>query len=208
MSDLTTNLIKIEDIRDDIIIMEDGSLRAILVVPGINFNILGEKEREITIGNFKEILDGIDFNLQILVISRLAYIEKYLNTLKERLEEETEPLIKVQLEEYIKFIKDYIETHNVMKKIFYLIIPYQSEVVSIGGKFGKKDYKKDENYRQKLEQLETRVSYISEKLSITGLIPIRLKTGEILQLFYELYNPNLRWGMAPLNIFEELINNL
>ena len=208
MSDLTTKLIKVEDVRDDIIIMEDGSLRAILAIPGINFNILGEKEKETIIGNFKEILDGIDFNLQILVISRFAYIEKYLNTLKKRLEEEIEPLIKVQLEEYIKFIRDYIENHNVMKKIFYLIIPYQSETVSIGGRFGKKEYKKDESYRQKLEQLETRVSYISEKLSITGLIPIRLKTGEILQLLYELYNPNLRWGMAPLNIFEELITNL
>ncbi|GIW66181.1 MAG: hypothetical protein KatS3mg095_0079 [Candidatus Parcubacteria bacterium] len=208
MSNSTTQLIKIKDIKDDVLIMEDDSLRAILATAGINFSILGEKEREIIIGNFKELLDGIDFNLQILVISRLAYVEKYVNTLKERLEQEQEPLIKVQLEEYIKFIKDYTETHQIMKKIFYLIIPYESEVISLGRGLAKKEYKREESYRHKLEQLETRVSYISEKLSIIGLNPIRLNNSELLQLLYELYNPNLRWGMAPVHIFEELIANL
>lgn len=208
MSNSTSQLIKIKDIRDDVIIMEDESLRAILAIPGINFNLLGEKEREIVIGNFKELLDGIDFTLQILTISRLANIEKYINTLKDRLEEETEALIKIQLEEYIKFIQDYTESHQIMKKIFYLIIPYETEVIQLGGKLTKKEYKKDENLRQKLEQLETRVAYISEKLSIIGLNPIRLNTSELLQLIYEMYNPNIRWGMAPIKIFEELISTL
>ncbi len=109
MVNKTTDLIKIKDIKDDIIIMEDGSLRAVLAIPGVNFSLLGEKEQSIIIYNFKELLDGIDFQLQVLVISRLAYIEKYINYLEEILEKEYEPLIKIQLEEYIKFIKDYVE---------------------------------------------------------------------------------------------------
>jgi len=208
MVNTTLQLIKVKDIKDDVLIMDDDSLRAILAVPGLNFGLLGEKEREIIINNFKELLDGIDFNLQILVVSRLAYVEKYLNSLKERLKVETEPLIKVQLEEYLNFIKDYTETHRIMKKIFYIVVPYETEVVHIGSFFGKKEYKKDETYRQKLEQLETRVIYITEKLSIIGLTPIRLNSIELLQLIYEMYNPNLRWGMAPLKIFEELMISL
>ncbi|MCS7183866.1 MAG: hypothetical protein NZ866_00780 [Patescibacteria group bacterium] len=208
MNNPTSQLIRIKDIRDDVFIMEDESLRAILAIPGINFNLLGEKEREIVIGNFKELLDGIDFTLQILTISRLANIEKYITSLKDRLEEEKEPLIKIQLEEYIKFIQDYTENHQIMKKIFYLIIPYETEIIQLGGKLTKKEYKKDEDFKQKLEQLETRVAYVSEKLSIIGLNPIRLNTSELLQLIYEMYNPTIRWGMAPIKIFEELISTL
>jgi len=200
----TSHLIKIKDIRDDVVITEDGGLRAILAVPGINFSLLSEQEKEAVVGLFKELLDGLDFNVQIFVVSRLAYIEGYVNYLKERLEQETEPLIKIQLEEYIKFIQDYIETHRIMKKLFYFVVPYETEVIKVGGVF-KKEYKKEEEFYQQLEQLETRVIYITEKLSAIGLQPIRLKTPELIQLFYELYNPNPRWGMAPIKLFEELM---
>ena len=200
----TSNLIKIKDIRDDVVITEDGGLRAILAVPGINFSLLSEQEKEAVVGLFKELLDGLDFSIQIFVVSRLAYIEGYINYLKERLEQETDPLIKIQLEEYIKFIQDYVETHKIMKKLFYIVIPYETEVIKIGGLF-KREYKKEEEFYQQLEQLETRVIYITEKLSALGLQPIRLKTPELIQLFYELYNPNPRWGMAPIKLFEELM---
>jgi type IV secretory pathway VirB4 component len=200
----TSNLIKIKDIRDDVVITEDGGLRAILAVPGINFSLLSEQEKEAVVGLFKELLDGLDFSIQIFVVSRLAYIEGYVNYLKEKLEQETEPLIKIQLEEYIKFIQDYIETHRIMKKLFYIVIPYETEAIKIGGLF-KREYKKEEEFYQQLEQLETRVIYITEKLAALGLQPIRLKTPELIQLFYELYNPNPRWGMAPIKLFEELM---
>jgi len=208
MVNKTTDLIKIKDIKDDIIVMEDGSLRAILAIPGVNFSLLGEKEQSIIIYNFKELLDGIDFQLQVLVISRLAYIEKYINYLEEILVKEYEPLIKIQLEEYIKFIKDYVENHLIMKKMFFLIIPYETETISIKEGLLKKEYKQEESYIKKLEQLETRVTYITEKLSIIGLQPIRLTTPELIQLIYETYNPNLRWGSAPLKLFEELLSQL
>lgn len=203
----TSSLIQVKDIKNDTLIMEDGSLRAILAVPGINFSLLSETEKEAIIGVFKEFLDGLDFNLQILVVSRYAYIEGYLNFLKQRLEVEDELLIKLQLEEYIKFIQSYVETHKIMKKIFYIIIPYEAEVIEIK-KFGKKTKVKEEEFYIKLEQLETRVIYITEKLSSIGLQPIRLNNYELLQLLYEMYNPNLRWGLAPIKLFEELINSL
>jgi len=203
----TSELIKVKDIKNDTLILEDGSLRAILAVPGVNFTLLSEEEKNALVGAFKELLDGLDFNLQILVVSRFAYIEGYLNYLKERLEIEDEPLIKLQLEEYIKFIQSYVETHKIMKKIFYIIVPYEAEVVEIR-RFGKGKKVKEEEFYQKLEQLETRVIYVTERLNAIGLQPIRLNNTELLQLLYEMYNPNLRWGLAPINLFEELISSL
>jgi len=205
MVNSTISLIKVKDIRDDVMILEDGSLRAVLAVPGINFSLLSEKERIGVVGLFKELLDGIDFNLQILVVSRLASIENYIATLEERLKVEEEELIKIQLEEYIKFLKEYIEMHKIMKKLFYIIVPYETATVKIGGFLSKREVKKDEDYKKKLEQLEIRIIYITEKLSVIGLQPIRLNNAELIHLLYEMYNPNLRWGMAPVKLFEELM---
>ncbi|MGC8981676.1 MAG: TraC family protein [Minisyncoccia bacterium] len=204
MVNSTISLIKVKDVKDDVIILEDGSLRAILAVPGINFSLLSERERGGVIGLFKELLDGIDFNLQILVVSRLASIENYIKNLEDRLEEEEEELIKVQLEEYIKFLKEYIEMHKIMKKLFYIVVPYETPVVKLGGIL-KKEIKKEEDYRKMLEQLETRIIYITEKLSVIGLQPIRLNNAELIHLLFEMYNPNLRWGTAPIKLFQELI---
>lgn len=204
MVNTTASLIKVKDIRNDTLIMDDGSLRAVLAVPGINFSLLSEEEKEAVVGLFKELLDGLDFNLQILVISRFANIEGYINFLKEKLDVEEEPLIKLQLDEYIKFIESYVETHKIMKKIFYIVVTYESAVTEIG-KFGSKKNLEEEFY-QKLEQLETRVIFITEKLASIGLQPIRLNDSELLQLLYEMYNPNLKWGLAPIKLFEEIIS--
>jgi type IV secretory pathway VirB4 component len=203
----TAYLIKVQDIRDDVLIMEDDSLRAVLLVPGINFYLLSEGEKELVIGQFKNLLDGLDFPLQILAVSRLANIENYITYLNTVLKTETEPLIKVQLQEYINFLADYIETHRVMKKMFYLVVPYDTAVIEFG-RFGRKTTVKDERYQEKLEQLETRIIYLSEKLSIIGLQPIRLQTPELVQLLFEMYNPNLRWGLAPIQLFEDLLHSL
>lgn len=202
------DLIKVKEVQDDIYWLEDGGLRAVLAVPGINFSLLSEGEKETAVGQFKELLDGLDFPLEILIISRQANIEGYLSLLSQRLTSETEPLIKVQLEEYIHFITEYVEGHKVMKKLFYVVVPYQGLNLDLGGRFFRKkndaspEAQKDRN--QQLEQLETRVIYLSEKLSSIGLQPIRLNTAELTQLLFELYNPSLRWGVAPIKLFEQL----
>ncbi|MCL5258100.1 MAG: hypothetical protein M1505_02655 [Patescibacteria group bacterium] len=198
----TFNLIKVADVRDDTMILTNGSLRAVLMVPGINFYLLAEKEKELVIDQFKNLLNGIDFPLQILTVSRLANIENYLNYLKSVLENEKEPLIRLQLQEYIEFLAGYIENHKIMKKMFYLVVPYESNLDM--SKLRKNDSSKEERYEEKLEQLETRIVYLSEKLSIIGLQPIRLQTSELIQLLFETYNPSLRWGLAPIQLFEQL----
>ncbi len=199
MTSPTYSLIKVKDVRNGVIVLENGSLRAVLAVTGLNYSLLSEEEQNLVISQFKNFLDGLDFQVEILVLSRLENINNHLKILHLRLEEEKEALIRFQLEEYISFLEDYLNNHKVMKKIFYIVVPYDVLEVSLPG--GKET---DESLKPKIEQLETRLSYVIEMLSSIGLHVQRLNDREILELLFEAYNPNERWGQIPKQIIEKL----
>jgi type IV secretory pathway VirB4 component len=205
----TFSLIKVREIRNDVYILENGGLRAVLKVSGLNFSLLSEKEQEITIGQFKNFLDGLDFPVEILILSRLENINDYLKALHLRLEEEKDPLIKFQLEEYVSFLEDYLQNHKIMKKIFYIIVPYDPLEVSLGplSKI-KKPAGLEESEETKFEQLETRINYVVDALINLGLVPERLSDLELIELLFEVYNPNLRWQQLPKQIVEKLAETL
>ena len=205
----TFSLIKVQEIKNDAYILENGGLRAVLEVTGINFPLLSEKEKEMVINQFKNFLDGLDFTLEILVLSRLENINNYLKILHLRLEEEKDPLIKFQLEEYISFLEDYLQNHKIMKKIFYVIVPYDPLETGLGplAKI-KKPAGLEESEETKFEQLETRVAYVIDSLFNLGLSTQRLSELQLIELLFEVYNPNLRWSQLPKQIIEKLAETL
>jgi hypothetical protein len=209
MTNLTYSLIKVTNIKNSAYILENGGLRAVLEIKGINLLLLSEKEQEIVISQFKNFIDGLDFNIEILVISRLENINDYLKIFHLRLEEEKDPLIKFQLEEYLSFLEDYLQNHKIMKKLFYLIVPYDSVEISLGplSKFTKTT-KEEETEEIKFEQLETRVAYIIDSLDNIGLSTTRLSNLELTELLFEVYNPSLRWQQLPKQILEKLTKEL
>lgn len=206
----TYNLIKVKDIKNGICILENGGLRAILRATGINFSLLSEREQEIITGQFKSFLDGLDFNIEILNLSRLENINNYLKILNLKLESENDPLIKFQLEEYIKFLEDYTENNQIIKKMFFIIVPY--DVIKITtSPLGKIPFL--QNLSKETEQaiseveiegLNARVSYVKRALSNIGITVEQLNTQEIIELLFEIYNPNLKWGQVPKPIIEKL----
>ncbi len=201
----TYNLIKIKDIKNGALILESGGLRAILEISGLNFSLLSEKEQGIVISQFKSFLDGLDFSVEIMVLSRLENINDYLKILHLRLEDEKDPLIKFQLEEYISFLEDYLENHQIMEKIFLVVVPYDPLEISFGPlkRFQQKEIP-EEPLKMKLEQLETRVAYVSQALANIGLTVKRLEDKELIELLFETFNPNLKWGQIPRPIIEKL----
>jgi len=205
----TFSLIKVKEIRNDAYILENGGLRSVLQVNGVNLSLLSEKEQEIVINQFKNFLDGLDFPIEILVLSRLENINNYLKILHLRLEEEKESLIKFQLEEYISFLEDYLQNHKIMKKIFYLIVSYDPLETGLGplAKI-KKPAGLEESEEVKFEQLETRTAYAVDSLINLGLSPKRLYDLELIELLFEVYNPNLRWQQLPKQIIEKLAETL
>ncbi len=205
MTQPTYSLIKIKDIKNGVIVLDNGGLRTILSVSGINFPLLSEQEQEIIMGQFKNFLDGLDFPVEIVVLSRFENMNNYLKILHLRLEEENEPLIKFQLEEFISFLEDYLENHKIMKKMFFIVVPYETVEVSLGPLKGLRTSEDtEETFQSKLEQLETRVSYIVDSLTNIGLSIHKLEDREIIELLFEVYNPNLRWGQIPKQIIEKL----
>lgn len=206
MTKATINLIKVKDIREGTCLLEDGRLLSVIEVPGINFSLASAKEQELLVSAFKQFLDGLDFRVQILLLSRYANIDRYLNLLQERLKQETEPLIKFQLEEYINFLKEYVSSHHIMQKHFYLIVPYESPEAEVGFKlpFAKKIETVEEEFEQKLAQLRIRVSYVLQSLASLGIQPKLLSDQELLILFFELTNPSLYWQTVPKEVFTAL----
>jgi hypothetical protein len=200
----TFYLIKVKEIKNNIYFLDNGGLRAVLSVDGLNLLLLSEKEQEIVVSQFKSFLDGLEFPVEILVVSRLENISDYLKILHLRLEQESEPLIKFQLEEYISFLEDYLENHKIMKKFFYVVIPY--DTVNIG--LAKFKSASEEELEVKVSQLEIRVSYVQDSLSAIGLSTQRLTDQELIKLLFELYNPNLRWGQIPSKIIEKLSESI
>jgi hypothetical protein len=206
----TFSLIKIKDIQKNCFILENGSLRAVIEVTGVNLSLLSEQEQETLISQFRRLLDGLDFPLEILTISRQENIADYLKTLNLRLNQEDNMLIKFQLEEYIAFLKDYLDNHNIMKKIFYLIVPY--DVLDIKFAILPKNKKEqsliDQSFESKLQQLEIRANYLQEAISAMGLQSHRLSDIELIELMFEVYNPNLRWQQLPSQVIQKLTEQL
>mgnify|MGYP001773489127 CR=1 FL=1 len=207
MTKPTSELVKVVDIRNNVYVLENGGLRAVVQVSGLNFSLASAREQDLIISSFKSFLDGIDFNLQILILSRYANIDKYLNLLKERAKEENEPLIRFQLEEYMNFIKEYVATHHVMQKFFYIIVPYDSPSVEAGFKIpglSQKASIKEEEFNEKLQQLDVRVSYVVSSMSTLGMSAKVLTNEELLILLFELINPSIYWQTVPREVFEAL----
>lgn len=195
------NLVDIRDIHDNTVIMEDGSLRQVIMIGGINFSLKSEEEQNMVTGAYQNFLNSVEFPIQIIIHSRKINIQKYLDDLEKRRSEEQSPLLQNQIAEYREFIRQFVEQNAIMEKTFLFVVSwYPSVVASSGGllsflPFGKK---KDgsaeiaaatEDFRQNAAQLSQRVNQVLEGLTTMGLESAILTTEELQELFYNFYNP-------------------
>lgn len=196
--------VPIKEVRDGVIVLKDGGLRAVIVCSSINLSLKSEDEQKATISQFQTFLNGLDFPIQISVQSRRLDIRPYLILLEERMKQQVEPLIKMQTKEYIEFIRSFTEDVNIMTKSFFLVVPYSStlDLGKSGGIFdkltggvGKKNYgaeeKKDPlaDFEEKRTQLDQRVGVVTDGLARFGVRSSQLGTEEVIELFYKTFNP-------------------
>lgn len=193
----TQAFLKFSEIRDEVLVMQDGTLRAFLAVSSTNFDLKSQEEQDALIASYQRFLNSLDFPVQILMQSRQVHITQYLAKLKELMNKQTNELIRVQTAEYIDFISRLIQNANVMNKSFYCIVPYsQSTLPSAPGFFGRifgkgraKEIKdKLENLKKQKVHLDERTNAVSSSLSSVGLKNFRLNSAEIIELLYAAYN--------------------
>ncbi len=185
LKNATQNFVPISEIRNGVIILNDGSMRAILSSTSINLSLKGEDEQIGIITGFQTFLNSLDFNIQIFLQSKKLDIRNYLNLLKERQKLVEEDLLKIQIKEYIEFIQKFTDEQNIMTKNFYIVVPY--EIPSVTGKSKRIS---EEEFKKNANQLMQRVSIVSGGLTSLGLIVKKIETEEVVDLFYKLFNPN------------------
>jgi len=187
--------VPIKEIQDGIIILKDGGFRAVLMASSVNISLKSEDEQNAIIMQFQNFLNSLDFSVQISIQSRKYDVTGYLATLEERLKEQTEPLLKIQTAEYIQYIQKFTEDINIMTKHFFVIVPYNPVVLSTGGiadkifPTKKKEGINKDEFEAGRNQLEQRVSLVEQGLSRVGVRVAQLKTDEVVELFYKVFNP-------------------
>ncbi|MES3031969.1 MAG: hypothetical protein V4699_01870 [Patescibacteria group bacterium] len=195
----TQEFVPIKEVRDGVIVLKDGGLRAIVLANSVNLSLKSSEEQKATILQFQSFLNTLDFAIQISVQSRRLDIRPYLLLLENRMKVQSEPLLKLQTKEYIEFIRNFTDSVSIMTKSFFVVVPYTHTVLKSDASilkkfFGKKtkeeaNMAKQEDFEEKRSQLEERVGVIQQGLARCGIKSAQLGTEEVVEVFYKVFNP-------------------
>lgn len=198
----TQDFVPIKEVRDGVVILKDGSLRALLMASSINLALKSNDEQQAIIAQFQNFLNSLEFSVQFYIESRDLDIRPYIALLEDRYTQELDDLMKIQIREYISFIKDFTERANIMTKNFFVVVPYDPALISRqggvkgtissilpGGNTGGGANVSDEQFEQYRTQLEQRMAVIEQGLVRSGVRTVKLGTEEVIELFYKLFNP-------------------
>ncbi|MBU0597962.1 hypothetical protein KKF61_03105 [Patescibacteria group bacterium] len=186
------------EIRDNTVILKDGTLRAAILVSSINFSLKSEEEQNAIIQGYIQFLNSLHFSLQIIVQSRKLNIEEYLERLKIVEKEQTNELLKIQTREYRQYITELVSLADIMSKRFYIVVPYASGTITARGFFTRLKeavsptaiiHIKKKKFEENRIELLKRVEYIIDGLGSMGLKAVPLDTQSLIELYYNTYNP-------------------
>ncbi|MBN1258321.1 hypothetical protein JXA05_01040 [Candidatus Peregrinibacteria bacterium] len=192
----------IAEVKDNVIVLKNGGLRAILQTNSINFNLKSEEEQNAIIYGYQRFLNSLDFPIQIVVRSRRLDIDKYLENLKELAEKHVNPLIKQQTLEYREYIQKLVEYADIMEKKFYVVVPYdpyRAQNLNLFAKFMQSISSADSidsikrrhhEFDELNKGLSQRVNMVKAGLEGCNLRVAQLSTPQIIELFYQIYNPD------------------
>lgn len=193
----TQKFVDVKEIRNGVVFLKNGSMRQVIIVSGVNFDLKSEDEQNLILSTFQNFLNGLDFSVQFLIHSRKMNIDSYLARVQKRREEEENELLKIQIEEYASFIKTFVDQNAIINKTFFVIVPYEPASLSsssggIFGLFGKNSKtEQNANLQNNLEQLTHRTDQVITGLEMIGLRAAPLQDAELVELFYNFYNPAL-----------------
>ncbi|OIO51404.1 hypothetical protein COY93_02895 [Candidatus Uhrbacteria bacterium CG_4_10_14_0_8_um_filter_58_22] len=196
----TKKFLDFNEVKEDTVVMKDGTLRAVLMVSSINFALKSEDEQNAIIQQYISFMNALESPIQIVVQSRRLNIEDYLERLKLSEREQQNDLLRMQITDYRAFVGELIDMGQIMQKQFFVVIPYNplsdkrknfwtqmTEVLTpaLSVRLA------DERFRQRRRDLMNRVSSTVSNLSSMGLKAVMLNTQQLIELFYRAYNPEL-----------------
>ena len=188
----TQDHLDIEDITDDLVILKTGWVALVMTTTAINFDILSEAEQDATIYAYAALLNSLSFPLEILVRSKKADITSYFQGLTEAEGKQTNPDLKRQIQKYQDFIQSTVQQKTVLDKKFYLIItfsPLELGLKAIAGAKPTKSKSKAAIIADAKIALLPKRDHLIKQMARLGLNARQLTTQELIELFYDIYNP-------------------
>lgn len=213
----TQNALLISEIRDSMVITNDGSMRGVVTCQSINFDLMSDREREAVEFSYQQFLNSLYFPLQILVRSQKVDIGPYLDKLEKIRRDQDNMLLGVLMDDYIAFISDLAQETNIMAKSFYITVPYYPAGDMTSAVNSSKNFlanlfspQKQQHIRidgaafsKAKEEISNRVNTVIGGLSQLGIRAVQLNTKELGELYYSSYNPDTA-VREPLGNFENL----
>lgn len=195
-SKATQSFVPVQEVRNGIVVMKTDGYRGILMCSSLNFSLKSEDEQRAIIGGFQNFVNTLDFSVEIVVHSRKMDIRPYLALLESRAEAQTTELMRLQLREYISFIRNFMDKAEVMTKLFYVIVPYTPAIASDvkdAVSFLKRGAVPQpqgltEAFDEHRIQLEQRMALVASGLASAGIRAVPLGTEEIIELLYRSFN--------------------
>ena len=201
----TTDLVQLAQIADTVIVLKDGSLRAVVEVNAINFDLRSSDEQGAILQQFEAFLNSLDFPVQIVIESRRFDVSGYVASIRTAAESLTNELLKVQAEEYAHYVNELSELANIMSKRFFIVLEFTASAAPskekkgfLSGITGVFKSKKPgsaaiapEQLAAYQQQLSQRADFVLGGLSGMGLKGHILAQDELKKLFRELYNPTV-----------------
>jgi len=197
----TQIFLDIAEIKDNVVVLKNGGLRAILQTNSINFNLKSEQEQNAIIYGYQSFLNSLEFPVQIVVQSRKLDVDKYIENVREIGETHTNILLKEQTVEYCDYIQKLVEYADIMEKKFYVVVPYdpyRARELGLIAKFMSSISSSDsvEAIRKRHREFDElnkglveRVNAVLAGLENCNLRVAQLTTPQLIELFYQIYNP-------------------
>jgi len=213
----TQGTLLFSELRDSMIVMKDGSFRAVVACKSINFDLMADAEREGVEMSYQDFLNSINFTIQILIRSQRIDIRPYIGKLEDLRRNEDNMLLARLMDDYIGFIDDLSQEANIMDKSFFVVIPYYSspeeeramtetknffKVMSRNKGNGISRINRDV-YDKAIDEVNKRCDTVIQGLYSIGIHAVRLNTEELGHLFYSFNNP-AEAGYQPLGNFNDL----
>lgn len=210
----TQRYLDIAEVRENIVVMKDGTMRTVLMVSSINFALKSDDEQQAVVQGYMQFLNSLEHPLQICIQSRKMNIDGYLARLKAQEDTIANELLKTQIRDYTSFIKELVDLGEIMQKRFFVIVPYS---LSEGAEKGKGFFTKLQNalypasmvklnakqFAERRDALMQRTQMISGGLESMGLSVALLDTQGLIELYYNSYNPEVS-ETQPLEVIEKL----
>jgi hypothetical protein len=202
----TQNTLQIAEIRDGIVIMNDGSFRSVIMVKSINFDLMSPGEREAVEYSYQGFLNSLYFPVQIFIRSQKVDLRPYIERLDKIRSEHENMLLALMMDDYLNYISALAEQTNIMDKRFYVVIPYFPTVdvqkaitqsknffTGLKGLFNTKEQHvtiNEADLNAAKDELRNRVQAVLGGLQQSGIAGLPLDTQELIELYYDTYNPD------------------